>query len=685
MDPRVQRLHAPVEHLGEAGVVAHLLDREARRRAATARCRPRPPARRRARAARARARPARVCPRRRAARAPPGAWWHQGESWTHLLARRGGGKRRSGGDVAEVYRGENARSQIQLARARALRRARATRRRSCPRTPRRLPPAAPPGHPRFRCRTRPQSPRSPRGVADLDPDVVHRHAARDRTARAREPDAPAPRGRDRNPVRIAERERGDPRVGARAVERRIADRFAAAHAPQRDHGCAQAHHGPQRAGSLRRGLCAVEHEARAHRVLRRPVRGELLERDEAPRSSRRARSRARRRGGAVPRSRRANARSCARVGARSGSSARAKCVITPASVSAGIARDAGEKRFRVGERHAHPTHSGIDLDVHGDAAAAAPARRRRERRTARRVVEHRGELARDHLVGLARVAGACEHEQRGHDAGVAQRDGFPDARGRERVASGRHERARHGHRSVTIGVGLHHRDHVPPGGETCRLGVVRAQRIEVDRRDRRSEAPRVSQRPPPLRALGTRPRSVSSPGDDRTRARNRRGHGERRAAPDSRGQLRDGPDRAARARRPPGGRGDRPRGGAARGARRPAAARRRPGRDPRSGRRRMRHARLHARQARLRFAPDHRQRQVQLVRAEPRLRGGERRRDGDGRAAAHELRRTPGQRLLDVIVARALHDPAQHRRLLHRRGRDPHRAPGARAARHRRS
>ena len=164
----------------------------------------------------------------------------------------------------------------------------------------------------------------------------------------------------------------------------------------------------------------------------------------------------------------------------------------------GIARDAGEERFRVGERHAHPAHSGIDLDVHGDRRAAAPARRRRERRASLGVVEHRGELARDHLVGLARVAGAREHEQRGRDAGVAQRDGFPDAPGRERVAAGRHERARHGRRSVPVGVGLHHRDHAAPGGETRRLGVVRAQRIEVDRRDRRPETARGCQRATPF-------------------------------------------------------------------------------------------------------------------------------------------------------------------------------------------
>jgi hypothetical protein len=57
---------------------------------------------------------------------------------------------------------------------------------------------------------------------------------------------------------------------------------------------------------------------------------------------------------------------------------------------------------------------------------------------------------------------------------------------------------------VPVAVGLHDRDHTAAGREAHGQGEVRAQRIEVDRCDRRPETQRGCQRVTPLRALGTR-------------------------------------------------------------------------------------------------------------------------------------------------------------------------------------
>ena len=69
VDARVERLHAPVEHLREAGVVLHGARLDAAARRARARCPRWRRSPRRAPPARARSRPARACPTRSAARA----------------------------------------------------------------------------------------------------------------------------------------------------------------------------------------------------------------------------------------------------------------------------------------------------------------------------------------------------------------------------------------------------------------------------------------------------------------------------------------------------------------------------------------------------------------------------------------------------------------------------------------
>ena len=170
----------------------------------------------------------------------------------------------------------------------------------------------------------------------------------------------------------------------------------------------------------------------------------------------------------------------------------------------GIAGDVRDERLRFSEGHSHPPHPGIDLDVHRHARPAAALHGGRERRAAALVVQDRDQLARHHLVRLRVVAGAREHEQRRRDAGVAQRDRLADAPGRELAAARRGERARHRCSSVPVGVGLHHRDHAAARREAHRLGVVRAQRVQIDRRDRRTETPRGCQRDTSSARSGTR-------------------------------------------------------------------------------------------------------------------------------------------------------------------------------------
>ncbi|CAA9555445.1 MAG: Thiazole synthase, partial [uncultured Thermomicrobiales bacterium] len=95
-------------------------------------------------------------------------------------------------------------------------------------------------------------------------------------------------------------------------------------------------------------------------------------------------------------------------------------------------------------------------------------------------------------------------------------------------------------------------------------------------------------------------------------------------------------------------------------------------RQPRRRRRPARHRRPHLRQP-----PDARHRQVPHPRRDPRCAGRLRYRDRHRRPAADRLRR-PGQPLDPRgHRPRPLRDPAQHRRLPHRRGGGPHRPHGA--------
>ena len=84
----------------------------------------------------------------------------------------------------------------------------------------------------------------------------------------------------------------------------------------------------------------------------------------------------------------------------------------------------------------------------------------------------------------------------------------------------------------------------------------------------------------------------------------------------------------------------------------------------------------------VRLAPAGRHRQVPGLRRDAPRHRGERRRDRHGRDPPHQHRPERGRaQPARRAAAVALHDPAQHRRLLHRGGRGAHAAPRARAAR----
>jgi sulfur carrier protein len=89
----------------------------------------------------------------------------------------------------------------------------------------------------------------------------------------------------------------------------------------------------------------------------------------------------------------------------------------------------------------------------------------------------------------------------------------------------------------------------------------------------------------------------------------------------------------------------------------------------------------HRRQV-LRLAPAGRHRQVQGLRPDPRRDRRLGRRDHHGRHPPHQHRPGTGPALAaGSAAARAIHHPAQHRRLLHGRGRGAHAAPRPRTAR----
>ena len=121
-------------------------------------------------------------------------------------------------------------------------------------------------------------------------------------------------------------------------------------------------------------------------------------------------------------------------------------------------------------------------------------------------------------------------------------------------------------------------------------------------------------------------------------------------------------------------------------ARRAVADVRRSRRDRHAGRRRLERGgagRQTARHRQIHFPQPahHRHRQIRQLRVDARLPGGERLRGDDGRRAPRTSGGQAGPQYPRLSRPEALHDSAEHGRLLQRRGRRASRPPGARAAR----
>ena len=94
------------------------------------------------------------------------------------------------------------------------------------------------------------------------------------------------------------------------------------------------------------------------------------------------------------------------------------------------------------------------------------------------VVDDRRETERERLLGLRRHA--AEHENGDRDARVPQPGRFGEARHREPPAAGGDQGSGDGNRTVAVGVGLHHRDHLARARQLARDREVRADRPQVD-------------------------------------------------------------------------------------------------------------------------------------------------------------------------------------------------------------
>ena len=176
--------------------------------------------------------------------------------------------------------------------------------------------------------------------------------------------------------------------------------------------------------------------------------------------------------------------SCSSEGARSSSSARAKCVNTPSSWSAGSRATAS---IRAAACSGATPIRRIPVSISTCTAQRLPLARAASRAAARSPGWW--------ITGVRASASACSA-----CAGTppSTRIGTPTPasrsaaasekiRHREPPAAGGDQRAGDGNRAVAIGVRLHHRDHLARARQLARQREVRADRLQMDGRpDRRA-------------------------------------------------------------------------------------------------------------------------------------------------------------------------------------------------------